>query len=33
MRIIKGEKASKPAEPTASGYTFGGWYTDAACFA
>ena len=31
MRISKGEKASKPADPTASGYTFGGWYTDAAC--
>lgn len=23
--------ATEPARPTASGYTFGGWYTDAAC--
>ena len=26
-----GGKASKPADPTATGYTFGGWYTDSAC--
>ncbi len=31
--IIKGEKATEPAAPTAEGYTFGGWYTDAACTA
>ena len=28
--IKEGEKATKPADPTASGYTFGGWYADAA---
>lgn len=27
--IKEGEKATKPADPTASGYTFGGWYADA----
>ncbi len=26
-----GSKATKPATPTTSGYTFGGWYTDSAC--
>lgn len=30
-KVIHGEKAAKPADPTRSGYTFGGWYTDAAC--
>ena len=29
--VEHGEKAKKPANPTASGYTFGGWYTDKAC--
>ena len=29
--VKEGEKASKPANPTASGYTFGGWYADATC--
>ena len=29
--VKEGEKASKPADPTASGYTFGGWYADATC--
>lgn len=26
--VKAGEKATKPTDPTASGYTFGGWYTD-----
>ena len=31
-QIVKsGKTASKPSDPTASGYTFGGWYTDSAC--
>ena len=25
------QKAKKPKDPTASGYTFGGWYTDKDC--
>lgn len=25
------EKVEEPADPTANGYTFGGWYTDANC--
>lgn len=29
--VAKGAKAAQPAAPTAAGYTFGGWYTDAAC--
>ncbi len=29
--ITSGGKASKPSDPSASGYTFGGWYTDSAC--
>lgn len=29
--IYHGYKATKPTDPTATGYTFGGWYTDAAC--
>lgn len=28
--ITEGEKAVMPAEPTAEGYSFGGWYADAA---
>lgn len=31
QKINRGENASEPTAPTASGYTFGGWYTDAAC--
>ena len=27
--VESGSKATKPANPTASGYTFGGWYADA----
>ncbi len=29
--VSEGGKAVKPADPTRSGYTFGGWYTDADC--
>ena len=29
--IISGEKATEPKAPTATGYTFGGWYTEAEC--
>ena len=29
--VPSGKKIVKPADPTASGYTFGGWYADAAC--
>ena len=29
--VEHGEKAKKPANPTADGYTFGGWYTDKDC--
>ena len=28
--VLSGEKASKPADPSASGFAFGGWYTDSA---
>ena len=29
--VTSGGKATKPANPSASGYTFGGWYKDSAC--
>ena len=31
QRVQDGQKAKKPTNPTAEGYTFGGWYTDQAC--
>lgn len=31
QKIEKDQSATKPAAPTAEGYTFGGWYTEAAC--
>ena len=31
ITVVKGQKATKPANPTAVGYTFGGWYKEAAC--
>ncbi len=31
--VAEGGKVTRPADPTRSGYTFGGWYTDAACTA
>lgn len=29
--ITSGNTVSRPTDPTRAGYTFGGWYTDAAC--
>lgn len=29
--VNSGDKATRPTDPTASGYTFGGWYTNAEC--
>ena len=33
VEVRHGQKVAKPADPTRSGYTFDGWYTDAACTA
>ena len=33
QKIKNGDTATEPAEPSAEGYTFRGWYTDAACTA
>lgn len=29
--VLNGQKATKPADPTRAGYTFGGWYTEETC--
>ena len=29
--VVAGSKATKPADPSATGYTFGGWYKESAC--
>ena len=29
--VLYGQKATKPADPTRAGYTFGGWYTEETC--
>lgn len=29
--VLNGQKATKPADPTRAGYTFGGWYTEKTC--
>lgn len=31
QRVVSGSTLSEPETPTATGYTFGGWYTDAEC--
>ena len=31
QKVKSGSTAKKPANPTATGYTFGGWYTEATC--
>ena len=31
QEVIQGNKATQPAAPTATGYTFGGWYREAGC--
>ena len=29
--VVAGNKATRPADPSATGYTFGGWYKESAC--
>ena len=31
QEVVSGQKAIEPTAPTADGYTFGGWYKEAAC--
>lgn len=31
QNILNGQRASEPADPTKTGYTFGGWYTEKTC--
>ena len=31
VKVNYGAKVSKPTDPTADGYTFGGWYTESSC--
>ena len=31
QKVAEGAKAKKPTDPKATGYTFGGWYTDKKC--
>ena len=31
LAVVYGSKLSAPTQPTRTGYTFGGWYTEAAC--
>ena len=31
VTVKRGDKLTRPADPTRTGYTFGGWYTDEAC--
>ena len=31
QKVTSGEKATEPPAPTATGYIFGGWYTEAEC--
>lgn len=33
QNVLTGEKATEPTEPSAEGYTFGGWFTDDGTFA
>lgn len=31
QKVLKGQKAAEPADPTRDGWTFGGWYKESAC--